>query len=193
MKEKQIEVYKKNIISLVAKAESFDLKTKDDMDVAVSLLSQLNKYADNVQKKKEALTKPLNLALKNIRAMFKEVEEKYEEGIENLRMRMSVYQTSALKRQKEEEEKIAEKIAEGKISIEKAVEKLEDVNITEKIETKDGDVKFITVNKFEVMDLTLLPIEYHVADEVKIRKAYNEGIQLPGVRYWEEQSVRNYR
>lgn len=194
MKEKQIEIYKKNIIPLVEKIDKMSIKTAEDMKEASLLLSQLNKYADNVQEKKEVLTKPINLALKNIRTMFKEVEDKYKGGIKLLREKMETYQTKALEKQKKEEEKIAGKLADGKMSIEKAVEKMEDVSVTGKIETKEGDVKFVTVMRIMVKNIQELPIEYHLPNEVLIRHKFkDEGLRLPGVEYIEEQSVRNYR
>jgi hypothetical protein len=62
--------------------------------------------------------------------------------------------------------------------------------------TDEGSVSFREVKKFEVMDIVMLANaspDYVLPNEVKIRKAMLEGIELVGVRYFTEQSVINKR
>ncbi len=92
--------------------------------------------------------------------------------------------------------KVAERIGEGKgkLKMETAMKKMDELgNVDEKVESGEGSVTFVEVQKFEVVDIKKLPDEYKLPDEVKIRKAMREGVELPGVGYWTEKSVRNTR
>lgn len=158
------------------------------------MLSQLNKFSDNLTIEKEKLTKPINTALKEIRSRYKPVELMLEEGIVCLKKKMGQYQTVMLKAQQEAEAKIAKRVENGTLKVETAIKKIGEIDAPEaKVATDDGSVSFRAVRKFEVVDISLIPIEYHLADEVAIRKAMLANIELPGVRYYEEQQITNRR
>lgn len=172
------------------------IETPKDMEKAVNTLSILNKTMDRLTEDKEKLTKPINTLLKEIRGRYKPFEEQLEDTIGILRKKITAYQTAAKKKADDEALKIAGRVGEGKgkLKIETAVKKIDEIDTPDAVVSSDqGTAKFVTVKKFEVVDLSQIPIEYHVADEVAIRKAMKEGKELPGVRYWEEESVRNFR
>lgn len=194
MQNKQLAPIKK-VLDLTSKEVSglviTDSKT---LSVATEYLSKINKYADNLESEKKKITDPLNLALKNARAMFKPLETVCESLANDIRSKMTNYQTALVAKQKEKEAKIAEKVASGKISIDKAVSKFEAIEKAEgKVETESGSVAFVETQCFEVIDLKELPLQYHLADEVSIRKAMKDGVQLAGVKYWTEMRPRNSR
>jgi len=170
------------------------IKSQDDMTHAVSLLSALNKFLDQLTEEKEKLTKPINAALKEIRSRYKVPETKLEDKIAEIRSAMTTYQTKQVALQAKKEDKLAEKLASGEIDIEKAADALSRIPaLISKTDTNEGSVKFMPVKCFEVLNLSALPIEYHLANEVKIRAAMKEGIELPGVRYFVEQRPYNSR
>lgn len=187
----------KNKIAAVAReVDTLEIKNDKDLEKAVVVLSQMNKYKDQVQEKRETITKPLNEALKNARAMFNPLEALYEGSIELLRKKMTVFQTEAVKVRKEAELKIAERVkaGTGNLSVETAIKKIDELKVVEKeIATEAGLVSFVEVKKFEVIDIKLLPIEFHLPNEIEIKKVMKEGKELPGVRYFTEQMPRNYR
>lgn len=187
---------KKKVTTLADQAHAFIIKNAKDMTQAVEILSNLNKMGDAIKEKKELLTKPLNLALKNAREMFKPLENPYEEAIEILRSKMSAYQTAKVKEEAEEKAKIAARVGEGKgkLKMETAVEKIEEIGTTDKnVSTEAGAVNFRTVKKFKVVDLNKVPLEYHLLNESLVSKVMKEGTELPGLEYFEEQVPVNYR
>ena len=93
MNNKELVPLKKKIEVVADRVSKFEIKTAVDLKEAVVVLSEMNKYADSVKEKKELITKPLNLALKNARAMFAPLEEIYESAIYMLRGKMTKYQT----------------------------------------------------------------------------------------------------
>lgn len=193
---KQLTPLKKKIDTLALEARTLSINNQKDMEKATILLSNINKYVDSIKEQKETLTKPINTALKNIRTMFKPLEVTYEEAITVIRHQMTLYQTQAVLEARRAEDNIASRVKEGRgnLSLSKAVERLAEIDRPEKeVATDAGLVQFAEVKCFEVVDLSLLPITYHLPDEVAIRKAMKEGTELQGVRYWTEQQPRNYR
>lgn len=170
------------------------IKSQEDLTEATKLLSFLNRTLDDLTEQKEKLTKPINAALKEIRSRYKLPESILEQKIGEIRQEMTSYQTKQVALQQKKEEKITDQLASGKISIEKATQKVENLpTVSKKTETDEGLVQFKPVEKFEVISLKDLPIEYHVANETAVRKAMQEGNKLPGVKYWIEQVPYNSR
>ena len=162
---------------------------------ATEVLSQANKYLKELTTDKEKLTKPLNDALKEVCARYKPIEIKLEGIIDNIRSSMSQYQTEQIRLQKAEEDKIAERVAKGNLKVETGIKKLESMDKpVDKVNTQTGKISFKTVKKFEVVDLALVPVEYHLANETAIRNAMVANIELPGVKYYTEQvPINNLR
>jgi hypothetical protein len=187
---------KKKVEPILLKAENLTIESAQDLTVATDLLSNLNKISDRIEEEKEKVTKPLNQALKAERARWKPIETMYENAVSYIRKQMTTYQTEQLRIQKEEEMKIASRVGEGKgkIKLETAVRKIEELNHPASVvSTDNGIVKFRTVRRFEVMDIPLLPIQYLIPDETAIKAQMVAGNELPGVRYFEEQIPINYR
>ncbi len=161
---------------------------------ATTYLSQANKYLDSLVEEREKVTKPLNEALKAERARFKPVETSLNDVISILRAKMAIYQSNLVRAQQQAQAKVAAKVQSGYIKTETAVNKLEAMPVIEKeIATAEGLVQFAEVKKFEVISMKELPIEYHIPNEVDIRREMKLGNELPGVKYWTEQQPRNYR
>lgn len=194
--QKEIAVLEKEIAPIVKKAVKIEIKNQDDMRLATEALSQLNQKADALKKAKEKITIPANAALRAVRELFKPIEQKMDEGIQAIRKEMGEYQGRELERAKEEEAKIVSRVGEGKgkLKVETAVKKLEEMNTPEAVVSTDsGMVKFKPQKKFEVMDITMLPSEFLLPNEKKIREAMYAGIELKGVRYFIEQVPLNFR
>ena len=192
----EVAVIEKRAHPLVVKAESFAIKTADDMKEATSLLSDLNKIGDSIQAEKDKVMKPLNQAIKAERARWKPIETLFDSGISALRRTMGAYQNEAKRIADEKKDKIAARVGDGKgkLRAETALAQMDEVKRPDQtVSTDEGTVKFRTAKKFEVMDITLLPIEYHLANEVAIKQQMQAGIELPGVRYYEEQVPVNFR
>lgn len=189
-------IYEKEVSPIATKALDITITDSASMADAVTLLSTLNQSLDRIVAEKEKITKPLNEALKAERNRWKPMESALSDAIDQVRAKMSSYQTKATKEATEAQERIANRIAPGKgnLSIATAIKKLDAIERPEDaVATDAGLVRFQPIKKFEVIDLTLVPIEYHLADEVAIRAAMRKGIELPGVRYYEEQVPVNFR
>lgn len=193
---KELKVIEKKVNPIVLKSEKFKIKAKEDMVEATEMLSQMNTQGDRIKEEKNKVLKPLLEATKAERARWKPIEDMFAIGVSNIRRLMTDYQTEQDKIAEEKKEKIAKRVGKGKgnLKAETAVDQMDDVETPdEAVSTDSGMVKFKTVKKFEVSDLSVVPIKYHLLNEVEVRKAMKEGTELPGVRYFTEKVPVNYR
>lgn len=187
---------KKEISPIESKVEKITIIDEKTKTIASEYLSQLNKSLDKVVAYKEAKTKPLNQALKVIRAETKPIETRLEDMIRSLRSKLGSYQTEQFRIAQEKKEKIANRVGEGKgkLKSETAIAQIDEVDTPDKtVSTQSGSVNFKTVNKFEVVDMKLLPLGLHMPDMSAIQEQMKKGIEFPGVRYFTEQVPVNHR
>ncbi len=193
MQNKELTIVKE-ISPVVEDVNNISISSPQDMIGATTYLSQLNKFLDALIEDKERLIKPANEILKDVRARYKPTEILLEEAIKTLKSKMNGYQQAMLQVQAEEEAKIAARVSKGTLKVETGIRKMEEIEAPEeKIKTDEGAVSFKTAKKFQVTDMSLLPMEYHMPDMVAIRKQMVAGVELPGVKYWDEQSIINRR
>jgi hypothetical protein len=186
----------KEVSPIVEKAEWLTIDSEHTMEIGAELLSTLNIQLDAIIEKKEKITKPLNAALKEERGRWKPFEDQLEAAISVIRKKMSAYQTEQKAAADAEEARIAARVkpGTGNLSVATAALKMEDIERpAATVTAQSGAIKFVSVRVFEVMDLSLVPLDYHLANEVAIRKAMTAGIELPGVKYETIQRPSNYR
>lgn len=196
MESKTLSTIQKEAKPIIAQIEKIHIESPKDMTEATALLSTVNKKLDAVKKEKEKITKPANEALKAARALFKPVEDQLGGAVLAIRKEMSRYQTESKKAADEEAAKIAARVGKGKgkYTPETAVAKMEEIETPEtSVATEEGMVRFRTEKKFEVMDVSKLPTEYILPNEVAIRAAMKTGVEIPGVRYYTEEVPINSR
>ena len=120
----------------------------------------------------------------------------YEESIAVLRTAMSDYQTEQLRIQKEEEDRIAKRIAPGKgnLSLDSAVKKMEAIPQTEKeISTEEGLVQFRQVRVLKITNIDLVPHEYFDLNEGRLLTDLKTGKTIAGAEIEVKQVPANYR
>lgn len=193
---KEIQVLEAKVVPLVSQANNLAIATQEDMVKATAVLSNLGRYYDSVVAKREEITKPANATLHAARAMFDPIEKPAKAAIEALRTRIGAWQTAETKRANEEKNKIAERIAPGKgnLSIETAVKKLDAIATPEAaIATNEGSLKFRVHQVLTITNESLIPREYLIVDEVKLKAALKGGVKVPGAELVETQIPINSR
>ena len=196
MSNKDIAIIEKQLTPTLKEVEELDVVDEKSEIEASELLSKLNLVGDAMKEKKAKVYDPAWATIVAIRAEWKPKETILENAIAAVRAKLSKYRTAAKAKADAEEAKIAARIAPGKgnLSIETGVKKIEEIDRpAAAVTTNAGMVKYKTVQKFEVIDMKLLPLEYHLPNEVAIRKMMLAGQKLEGVRYFEEQIPQNFR
>ena len=187
MKTKELSL-QKEISPIALKAKAIEVVDKYTLEEAIDHLGKAKNTLKQLTQDKKKMTDPINQSLKEIRLRYAPSEALLNEVIDTLTGKVSVYQTEITLKLEQEQKKIANKVSSGYIKPETAVDKLDNLSTVDK---KVGNAVFIATPCFEVVDMALLPLEFHVADEVAIRKVMLLGNQLPGVKYWIEQRPRN--
>jgi len=186
---KEISVIKTQISKAVSAANNLEIKTADDMPKAVDLLSKIKSVGKLITDKKKSITDPLNTALKNARGFFKPVEDEYANAEGIVKKKMLDYDIKAREQARKEAEKIEKKVESGKMSIEKASEKLDEAQPKKSVATAEGQVQFKTIKKVVIKDEKALPREYLMPDIMKIKKVALAGVEIAGVEVVEEKVV----
>ena len=185
--DKELVVVKAQTTKALSAVGELTIKTAADVEKAKGVLAKIGELKKFIKGKKEGITKPMNEALKNVRNLFSPFEERIETAESEIKDKILDY---TLKVQKEQEKKKAEieaKVDAGKMSFEKASEKIEAVEAkTANIPTRI--IKDIEINEKEVPD------EYWVIDTARIREdVLRLGKQVPGVKIIEKIIIVNQR
>lgn len=176
------------------KVAALSVSSPEDLKEAANLLTELNTFKDRITDEKDKVMRPLLDAINAERKRWKPIETKLDDAITKVRGAISKYQTQITAEAKSKEEKIAARIEKGTMKLDTAVRKMNEIDQPEtSIEAENGSLKFRTDRKFEVTDITKVPYEYLLPDMPGIRAAMKAGKELPGIRYWDEQSPVHYR
>ena len=197
---KEVISIQKKLAPALEEAKKLVIKNDKDLATATTLLSNVNKYLDAAKEQKEKVLRPLLDATKALRDQYKPLETAGEGIVTMVRRKMTEYQTTKKREADEKAEKLAARVGKGpgKLTAETAMAKMGEIDQpVESVSTGAGQVKFKTVEKFEVMDVAMLSAvekgAYILPNEVKIREAMKAGLKLPGVRYYTEEVPVNYR
>lgn len=183
MKKQTTDIIKRELAPIVEQALDLNIKTPEEMVKGVEILSKLNQFNDRVVAERERITKPLQEALKVERSRWKPLVDSYENAIAYIRYEMEQYQTKLVLKQKEDEAKIAQKLTDGKITLDKAIAQIEKIKIPEKeIATTAGLVQFRETQILEITDDMLIPREYLMVDEKKLLTDLKGGKVVEGAK-----------
>lgn len=127
-----------------------------------------------IDEERKTYTDPLEKSKKLIIAKAKQIIKPIEEYINKITKEMGNYYLLEEKKRQEEQKRLEEEAIKNA--------KPEDIDIivpiVESIKTTHGEVSTTTgikYNEFEIIDETLIPREYLMVDESKIKTAINKG------------------
>ena len=182
-KDTQVAVIEKELSPLLKEAREIEIKAADDMKEATELLSQMNIVMDRVTVEKERITRPALDILAAERSRWSPLEKAYKAVIEPLRAKIGAYQTELTKRARKEEERVANRIGEGKgkFSIETGVRRISEIERpAEEVVADSGKLKFRESVVLKIVDAGVIPREYLVVDEKKCLEVLKGGGEVLG-------------
>lgn len=196
MTDKAVAVIEKKLMPVMKDIETLVVKDEKSEEKAGLMLSQLNLIGDKMKEAKAKVYDPAWATVVAIREEWKPKETLLKTAIDSVRAKMNKYRTEAKAIADAEAAKIEARIGEGKgkLKVDTAVRQIEQIDKpTGSVSTAAGVVKYKTTPNFEVMDMTMLPIKYHLSNDVEIRIQMKKGVKLPGVRYFTEEVPQNFR
>lgn len=188
---KELTVLKTQVSKYENQAMAVTINTQEDYANAVDLVSKLKETGSKLKNTKELITKPLNEALKNARALFAPIEEQFEKAEAIIKDKLLNYKRKIDAEARAKEAKIAADLESGKIkkieTAEKKIEKIERVENTTRGSV--GELQIRKIKKVRIVDEEKIPRKYLIPDNVAIRRDALSGIEIQGVEVYEEESM----
>jgi len=199
--DEQVAKFKEEGERLKDYAVSFVVASVSDVKRATEDLSMVSRLKKALEERRKAYTQPLNEYLKDVNQVFKVIVEPIDDADKVLRTKVGAYNAEQRRLQAEAEkaQELLRQAAEiqanltkqtGEIFPEVPSVPVPEAHPATKAYTSVGDLNTAKVWKFEVVDFALLPNEYKLPDMVKIGKVVRAGASVPGVKSWQEDSLR---
>ena len=186
---KELAPIKAQISKTVMSVSAIEIETEKDLVKATDALVKIKVVGRKIKEKKEEMTKPLNISLKNIRNFFRPIETDFAMAEKSVKDKIIAYQDKAEKEASKKTEKIVEKVEEGKMSFDKAADKIEAITPEKTIEAGSGSVQFRKIKEVKIVNEDKIPREYLMPDMAKIKKVALAGVSISGVEVVERRVV----
>lgn len=186
--------------SLLDKARDFAVTTEAEFQKAGEVLQAIKSYTKEIEAKRDEIVKPMNAALKAVRALFKAPLLALAEAEQALKNAITPYYTQKLKEQARlvekaaaKQEKTAERL-EQKGRTAEAVAVRETAPDVETVVPTAGGVSFRKTFEFTVYDESKIPEKYWIKtlDAAAIRKDIVQAdgdISIPGITITETKTT----
>ncbi len=185
--EKALALVKGQTSKAIAAAQALIVKDEKSLEKAAELILKINAVGKLIKKSMAKFIDPAKEIIKNTKEMFGPVEKRYQEAEGIVTSKMIDFREKEAAKAKIKEAKIAEKVESGKISFEKASEKIEKIVPKKAIGNKAGKVQFRIHKTIEIVDEKKIPRSYYKLDLVRIRADALNGIEIPGVKVVEKE------
>jgi len=190
METQELITAKEDSLDIIGGCQNFEVETKDDYIKAGDIVKLLKNKIKDVEKKRKVWTKPLDEAKKAIMNDVNDIINPMKEAEKLIKDKMILFSEY-------EEARIAQE--QKKIEAE-AVEKMKETGETEMVvpvleqeKTNRGQMGTSTMKEvwaFELEDIKLVPVEYLVLDEVKVRAKIKEKVfNIPGLKIFKKKSL----
>ncbi len=215
--EKELQIVEKKIKGMEDMVSSLTITNPEELSAVSDKIKQVKTLKKYIEQEMDKNIAPAKLIIKNEKDKYEPFIEKCEDAERKLKMSAQVYMEMQEKIRRDEEKKIAEKLeverkkieedlAKGKISQEKADEKIEAktekaadklatvVEAPKNVNTENSGLFMKKRKVAYIIDATKVPDEFWLIDEVKVKKEAlrreKEGLpQVEGMEVREENSM----
>ncbi len=188
-------------ISRIMKYSSLRVITSDaDLAPATDDLSIIARLRKALEDKRKEYVSPVNEHIKVVNAYFKVLTDPLEVADKTTRNKILAYRAEQEKKRQEAEEinRQKEELAmreaafngTGEITVDTTPVPVPEVQPNH-VRTDTGTLGKVMVRKWEVEDLSKVPIDYLMIDATKVGKVVRAGIpSISGIRIWQEENLR---
>lgn len=181
IKQVNLVPYKKSISLIEQKANALTIKTEIEIKSASDILFQISEVQKRVKAEKEKITKPAKEIIAWAKATFGPIEDQCDEAEAIIKGKMVKFDEIKQKIAQKKLQDIADKVASGKMDLEKASEKIENIAPAKSYEGDVGSVQFRPHKVIVITDETKIPRKYLSPNLVLIRADATRGVSIPGV------------
>jgi len=181
---------KAQVSKLENRAQEIQINNEEDYRSTADLIAKLKETGSRIKNIKESITKPLNEALRNTRELFAPIESQFTNAESIVKTKILEYKRKIDAEVAKQEAKIAKGVESGRLKIETAEKKLDQIERVENTtKGKIGEVQIRKIKKVRIIDINLLPREYLIPNDTLIRKDALGGKKIEGVEIYEEDVV----
>lgn len=170
----------KKSLPIRKKVSDLEVVDQESFDLAASLIKQLKAYVKESKAEEDKIADPIKEALANLRAHFKPFNDSIAALEFDTKLKMSVWVEGQQKKQL----KVAEDLESGKI---KKVSTF--ISKSEALQVKSPSASVRKVKVLRITNEKLIPREYLVPDEAKIKADLLKGISIAGCKIDLENSI----
>lgn len=176
--EKQLAPLEKKIKNI--DYASMKITSEQTLCAVLNARTDLDRISKQVLEAKKSITDPLNLAIKNVRELFRPLESKIVEYDTHLYDEIQKWRTAKEKETAAKMVQIEADIKAGKLTLEKAGTKIE------KAQAKTAAIPSRTLTRARVTDLSQIPVKYiKDVDLKRIEDDLKAGIKVPGAELYQ--------
>ena len=169
-------------------AQALFIQTDEEYQEAASVLTQIQQRLKEIESERVKITKPINQALRNVNALFKGPKGEYEKAKALFKARMADF----LKRKEEQRQLALEAAQQASDQGNQEAFYMQAQAANDAATPFVGNVHTRDTWKFEITDLTKVPLDFLMVDERKLRGFINvnkDSVIIPGVRVYKDTQV----
>jgi leucyl aminopeptidase len=168
------------------------------MGASTNDLGVISLLKKGIEEKRQEYVRPINEHVKAVNAAFKTLTDPIEQADKITREKITAYRAEVDRKRREAEainqakEELARREAalnHGEFTVDTTPVPVPEMQ-PKTVHAEAATLGTSKVWKYEVTDFKLLPDDYKLADLVKIGKVIRAGVNIPGVKSWQEDSIR---
>ena len=188
--QKQIQPIKESTSKILADAKNIVIKTNEDLVSAADVRAKVKQKKKEIEDIIDGYVKPAKEIVQLAKNMFDPFLQVCKDAEAEINKKVLDFQLKEEKKAEVKTETVMAKVAEGKMSVEKASEKIENLTPQNTVKGSTGKVQFFIHRDIKIVDEKKIPAKYFKLDLVAVRRDVLSGIEVPGVEITEEKRVR---
>lgn len=185
-----VAVIQEKITGMRGMLESTKVESEADLTSASDLIKKVKQLGKYIEQEKDKFVAPAKLIISEAKQKYDPYIKECDNAEVILKGKVRVFMDEQDRVRREEEAKIAKKLEDGKIKPETAVKKFENLPEAPKtVIAENSGIRRSTRKVAKIVNPELVPKEYWVIDEVKVRKVALAGVTIPGVEVVEESFI----
>ena len=184
-------------VKLQEYAQARVIQSTSDIEAATDDLTIIAKLKKAIEGKRHEYIGPINDHLKALNEAFKNFVAPILQADSVTRQKVLDYrrEQERIRLEQERINRLREEVAQAEMKLKgELTEPVQLAPVTPPAQksygTESGTLGSTKVWQFEVTDFNLLPNDYKLPDLVKIRKVVVAGVAIPGIRAWQEETLR---
>lgn len=173
-----------------SKVEALAVETPEDEAGALTMVKTVKDAGKAAEDKLDEFIGPLNTVVKNLRSVFKPHIDRFKALETSIKQKMNAYRAAVEAAAAAERRKAEEKRRKAEERAEATGKPVKEVYVppapVQTVQSNGAAVTYRKVKKFEIIDEAKVPRQFLEVNQSKVRMAVLQGIEIPGVRAWEE-------